>query len=46
MIVWGLITILLSIVLIALESPFIGTVSLIIGTLMTINELKGDDSNV
>ena len=45
MIVWGLVTILLSIVLIALESPFIGAVSLIIGTLMTINELKGDDSN-
>lgn len=45
MIVWGLIAILLSIVLIALESPLIGTIALIIATLMTINELKGDDSN-
>ena len=45
MIMWGLITIFLSIILIALDSPLIGVVSLIIGTLMTINELKGDDSN-
>lgn len=44
MIVWGLITIFLSIILIALNSPSIGVISLVIGTLMTINEIiEGDE---